>query len=112
MKEINIETILREREENISRLKTEAMEEAKRLANLLRESYVFERLYLFGSTVKDKRYSKNSDIDMAVRGMSEDVYLKAYAFLIRNSTFNIDLKPWEDMTDSIKRNIEREGILL
>ncbi|ODS31711.1 MAG: hypothetical protein SCARUB_03174 [Candidatus Scalindua rubra] len=103
MKGIDIITIIKEKKRRRNMLKTEAMGEAKRLTNLLSKKFTFEKLYLFGSVTKEERYyNRNSDIDMVVKDMPRDVYLRAYAFLLRSSRFRIDFKPWEDMTDTIK----------
>lgn len=83
MKGIDIITIIKEKKRRRNMLKTEAMGEAKRLTNLLSKKFTFEKLYLFGSVTKEERYyNRNSDIDMVVKDMPRDVYLRAYAFFI------------------------------
>ena len=89
-------------------LKQEALIEVKRLVSLLRERFDFESLYIFGSLVYGK-FGRHSDIDMSVTGMKIEDFFKAYALLIKESKFDVDLKPFEDLTDDLKQKILSKG---
>ncbi len=43
--------------------------------------------------VKGKGFTRHSDIDFVVRGLQENLFFRAFAFLLKNSRFDIDLKP-------------------
>jgi len=89
-----------------------ALQEAKRLSHLLAQRFLYERLYLFGSALRGGGFSGHSDIDLVIKGLDRDLFLKAYAFLIKESVFSIDLKPWELLDGRIREKVEREGVVL
>lgn len=93
-------------------LREVAFKEAQRLSALLHKEFPFESLYLIGSVVKRKGVTRHSDIDFVVRGLREDLFFKALAFLLKNSSFDIDLKPWEELDEESKKKVEREGEIL
>jgi predicted nucleotidyltransferase len=93
-------------------LREEAFKEAQRLSALLHKEFPFEALYLIGSVIKGKGFTRHSDIDFVVRGLQEDLFFKAFAFLLKNSRFDIDLKPWEELDEKSKKTVEREGGIL
>lgn len=87
--------------------------ESKRLALLLKNrGFKFDRIYLFGSTLKKKPLSPWSDIDMAIEGLAPEAFYKAYACLLKHSNFPIDFKPYEDIDETIKNRIKKEGKVL
>lgn len=75
----------------------------------LRERFEFDSVYLTGS-LQTGRFSFHSDIDLVVKGMKTEDYFKAYAFLIKERSFTIDLKPFEDLYDSMRDRVLKEGI--
>jgi len=89
-----------------------ALQEAKRLSTLLSQRFSYERLYLFGSALRSGGFSGHSDIDLVIKGLYRELFLKAYAFLIKESDFSIDLKPWELLDGQIRERVEREGVVL
>jgi len=93
-----------------SSLKKSFKEEANRLTRLLiKKGYGFNNLYLFGSAVKERPFAPWSDIDLAIEGLKKDLFFKVYAFLLKNAEFPVDLKPFEELDEAVKRRIEREG---
>lgn len=104
--------LLEEREKRKERRRSRALLEAKRLSTLLSQRFSYERLYVFGSALKDRGFSSHSDIDLVIKGLDSDLFLKAYAFLIKESDFSIDLKPWELLDGQIRERVEREGMVL
>jgi len=105
---------VRERQERSKdALRKAFQEEARRLTQLLvGEGYEFKRVYLFGSTVKEGPLRSWSDIDLAIEGLREDLFLRAYALLLRNAEFSVDLKPFEDLSEVMKEKIRKEGELI
>ena len=97
------------RAEEKEALREEAFQEAQRLSVLLHKEFPVENLYLIGSVVKEKGFTGHSDIDFVVRGLKEDLFFKAFAFLLHNSRFDIDLKPWEELGEESRKQVEREG---
>ena len=77
-----------------------------------KKKFEYESLYLIGSVIKEKRFGYHSDIDFVVKGLRQELFFKALAFLIKNSGFNIDLKPWEELDRDSRARVEREGRML
>ncbi len=101
------EIIKRQRGKRLA-LRKEALKEAKRLYILLRKKFEFEDIYIFGSVLTDK-FSSKSDIDLAIKGLKTEDFFKAYAFLLREGEFVIDLKPFEDMTIDLQKTVLLKG---
>ena len=52
--------------------------------------YEVSEIFIFGS-LADGTYNENSDIDIAVKGLKPELFLKAYADLSFNINKNVDL---------------------
>ena len=91
------------------RVKAEALTDAKQLAALLRKKFKFESLYLYGSILSDT-FQPGSDLDLVIRGMRIEDFFKAYAVLLKESRFSVDLKPFEALTDEFKAEIQERGM--
>lgn len=87
--------------------------EAFRLVQLLKSAgFKFERIYLSGSIIRNKPLSESSDIDLIIKGLQGRMFYKAYALLLKNSKFPVDLKPFEDLDEIFRKKIEKEGKIL
>jgi predicted nucleotidyltransferase len=93
-------------------LRKKALREAERLSVLLRKEFEYDTLYIIGSVIKERGFGPNSDIDFVIKGLKKNHFFKALALLIKNSEFNIDLKPWEELDSNSKAVVEREGSAL
>jgi hypothetical protein len=49
---------------------------------------------------------------LVIKGLKVDSFFKAFAFLIKNSPFPIDLKPWEELDAESKARVAEEGRIL
>ena len=114
IKEITIgfSTLLKQRERKKEELRKKPLTEAKRLSLALVETFPYEKLYLFGSVLRKQAFTPHSDLDLIVKGLEEELFLKAHALLLKRSNFSVDLKPWESLKDSIKQKVRKEGMLL
>lgn len=99
------------RKEKIECLRAELKKEAVYASQLLSDSgFKFDRIYLFGSVAeKDKPLFPWSDIDLAIEGLQADMFYKTYGFLLRNSRHEIDLKPFEELDEALRKKIRLEG---
>ena len=93
-------------------LRQKALKEAESLSMVLRKEFEYDTLYLTGSVVKKRGFGPNSDIDFVIKGLETERFFKAFALLIKNSEFTIDLKPWEELDRSSKARVEKEGRIL
>ena len=105
-------TIFNLKEKRSEEQRMKALQEAKRLSIVLAKRFPYERAYLFGSVSKKGRFTRHSDIDIVVKGLDGTLFLKAYAFLLGESNFPVDLKPWELLDEHTRKKVEREGVVL
>lgn len=100
----------KERENEI--LREKALKEAGRLSTLLREKFKYDSLFLIGSVVKGKRFTRHSDIDFVIKGLKKELFFKAFSLLMSNTDFQVDLKPYEELDNDSKSKVENEGRIL
>ena len=94
-----------------TRLQNLAWEEARRVADLLRERFKTTRMAVFGSLVHPGCFTKWSDIDMAVWGLASEDSLRALGAAIdAGSPFEINLVDINTARHSLLSVIEKEGI--
>ena len=88
----------------------EACEKAEKVANALRHSFPNIEVYLFGSLTTD-RFELESDIDIAVKGLLEEHYFKAYRIAEDIAEpIPIDFIQFEFAQDSMRERIVRDGV--
>ena len=88
-----------------------AWKNAKLIAKLLKEKYKADTIFIFGSLTDKKRFHERSDIDLAVSGIANEKFYKAYGEITAKFTdFDIDLVDLEDCKESLLTAIEKEGI--
>jgi predicted nucleotidyltransferase len=85
-----------ERSEN-ERLRLEALKVALRLKDILVKEFKVDKVILFGSVLQKRRFNRYSDIDLAVAGLAKQYFFRAFARLMMESEFEVDLKPVEDL---------------
>lgn len=85
---------------------------AQQGAQLLKQAFGATRVVLFGSMVKPQRVHAESDLDLAVEGLSDERYLTAVAALLDLSDFSVDLLQLEHVPPRIRDNIAQQGIEL
>lgn len=91
--------------------RAEALKIAEGLKDILVQEFKVSRVILFGSVLKKHGFDMDSDIDIAVEGLAKKSYFKAVARLMMQSPFPVDLKPMEDIRESVKKSIEK-GVAL
>jgi len=85
--------------------------EVRRLESLLRKGFEFECLFAVGSLVSG-RFTRRSDIDLVVKGMKPEDFFKAHALLLRESPFDIDMKPYEELSQTFQADVRKRGIIV
>ena len=73
------------------------------------EKYNVEKIILFGSICDREHFTKRSDIDIAVIGLADRLFFKAYGELMMKVDFEIDLKPFERLDQLMKERIIENG---
>lgn len=104
--------LLKEKEKERDSFRKSALKEAERLSKLLRGNFEYDALILTGSVVREKGFNKHSDIDFVIKGLKKELFFKVLSFLIKNSSIEIDLKPYEELDKNIKVRIDKNGRIL
>ncbi|MAU01546.1 MAG: nucleotidyltransferase [Anaerolineaceae bacterium] len=90
-----------------------AWEIAQRGAERLRSEFQVEKVVVFGSLTNRELFHIRSDIDLAVWGLPDKDYLRALGILLDLSPeFSVDLVPFMDAPESLRKVIESEGVVL
>jgi predicted nucleotidyltransferase len=88
-----------------------AWKNVKLISKLLKEKYDADTIIVFGSLTDKKRFHKRSDIDLAVSGIANEKFYKAYGEITSKFTeFEIDLVDIEDCKESLLISIKKGGI--
>lgn len=99
--------IVTHQEQELEQRRQEALTIAKRCIQLLKQEFGATEVILFGSLVGDGPWHWQSDLDLAVKGMSEDAIWHAYSALesIVPSWLKIDLVPLERVPPRVAARI-------
>ena len=62
--------------------------------------------------VPDRRFTRRSDIDLAVEGLPSERFFRASAQAADMTAFELDLIPVESTTDYIRQAVGDEGVEL
>ncbi len=88
-----------------------AWQTAHQVANMLYEDFGATQVAVFGSLAQQKWFSKRSDIDIVVWGLSSDLYLRAVAEIIGFSQeFKIDLIYFENCKGLFRERVQNQAI--
>jgi len=100
-------------EEEIAKekIRAKAIREAKHLKDILVKEFSVKKVVLFGSVLEAGRFKENSDIDIAVAGLPKKLYFRALSRLMMESTFEIDLKPVEDVSELLRQRIKKGKVI-
>jgi len=104
----------RRREEgkaDIERRFRKARELAQECADHLRTEYDVNAVHLVGSAVISQRFHPRSDIDLMVKGLPDEKYFKALkdCWDLLPPGFELDLIPWTDAPEKLKKQAREKG---
>lgn len=89
-----------------------AQAKAEQIAMALRKEFPGVEVVLFGSLATGQ-FELDSDIDLAVKGLPEEHYLKAYGIAESIADpIKVDIVQLEFPRESLRSNIERDGVIL
>ncbi|MCF6290517.1 MAG: nucleotidyltransferase domain-containing protein [Desulfobacterales bacterium] len=86
---------------------------AKEVSGLLKDRFGVRRVVLFGSLAHVSWFTRSSDIDLAVEGLTGEDYWEAWKLaegIFRDR--RVDFVEIETTTESVKQAINRHGIEL
>ncbi|MBI3762863.1 MAG: nucleotidyltransferase domain-containing protein [Chloroflexi bacterium] len=104
----------KQRRKQLEARRQRAWEVARRSAVLLKQEFGASRVVLFGSLARGPgRFFVRSDVDLAVWGMDERLYLRAVGRLLDlDPEIKADLIEAEYARSAVKTAIERDGVEL
>lgn len=86
--------------------------QARQAAKALGEKFKLKKVYLFGSLTNFDSFQLSSDIDLAVEGLNSTDYFDAWGVLEDILDCSFDLVQMDKATNSLKKIIKREGVIL
>ncbi|MFW6287202.1 MAG: nucleotidyltransferase family protein [bacterium] len=90
-----------------------AWQEAKHAADILKDEFGAEEIWLFGSLTDKNRFYRRSDIDLAEKGIPDHMFYSAVARVTREiKDFKVDLIDIRNCREVLKSAVEKEGIKL
>jgi uncharacterized protein len=89
-----------------------ALSVLKKVTDILINKYRVSKVILIGSLVNPYCFGFHSDIDLCVEGLSDEFYFQAVGeLLLAADEFDIDIIPFESISQSRKMSIEKGKIL-
>lgn len=94
--------------------RVEAYKIAQKCAQLLKDQFKVDNVYIFGSVVGDGTWHKRSDIDIAVEGLPSQDYFEALNAVdkILPAGLELDLVTLESATERLKERVKFEDIIM
>lgn len=92
-------------------LASQARADLRRIVATLREQFGAGRVILFGSLVR-QRFLPDSDIDLAVEGLTKADFFAVLAHVNELSRFWVDVKPLEDLDPYFRQRVLETGVEL
>ena len=101
------------KKEEKEKRRQEALTKTKEAAKILKEKYNADKVLLFGSVLDKDRFYLRSDVDLAVSGLKDELFYKAYAEVMNIlSGFEVDLLDYKECRESLKKEIKERGVEL
>ncbi len=89
------------------------LKRVRRVATILRTRYSAKRVILFGSLAHEAWYVADSDVDLAVEGLPDDTFWRAWRAVEEIiGDRPVDLVEIETVGESLRSAIERRGVSL
>lgn len=95
---------------NLKELPVEYQEDIKKALKILKQNGATE-IYIFGSIEKGN-FNKNSDVDIAIRGVKQKNFYKVASILMFEIEKEIDLIDLDDENDKFARMLIDKNILV
>ncbi len=89
-----------------------AQEDGRRIARFLRRQGASRVVGIGSAFAPDRRFTRRSDIDLAVEGLPPERFLRASATASDMTAFEIDVIPLESATERMRQVIREEGVEL
>lgn len=92
--------------------KEKALSDAYKIADFLKHNYQ-ATVYGVGSLfLPGREFTEKSDIDLVTKGLPKGKFFSISVTVDKMSVFPVELIPWEDANDYLRRQAKEEGTLL
>lgn len=88
------------------------LQEAKRLATLVQDNYAVDTIYLFGSLARNQGFTRETDIDLAITGISDWEFTELLDYLEQATQFTLNVIELEYAPSILQKRILEEGVKL
>lgn len=88
------------------------LQEAKRLATLIQDNYAVSTIYLFGSLARNQGFTPETDIDLAISGLSDWEFTELLDYLEQETLFALNVIEREYAPSILQKRILEEGVKL
>ena len=95
---------------NLKELPVEYQEDIKKALKILKQNGATE-IYIF-SSIEKGNFNKNSDVDIAIRGVKQENFYKVASILMFEIEKEIDLIDLDDENDKFARMLIDKNILV
>ncbi len=104
---------VQQRAQALAARRARAWDVARRGAQMLKDQFGAARVAVFGSVLRPEVFYERSDVDLAVWGLDERLYLKAVSRLLDiDPEISVDLVEAEFARPTLLAVIEQEGVTL
>ena len=101
------DTVFRKKEER-ENLRLDVLKKLHYIIGKLYLEVPFTEAYIFGSVTKPYEFSENSDADIGFRGLKDEYFFKAMAFISREINRDVDVVQLE--RSRFAKKIKKEGV--
>ena len=99
-----------EEQDNWAKRRVRAWEAARRAADVLRTQYAADAVIAFGSLAGEGQFDEQSDIDLAVSGITPKRFLRAWADAGNvTGEFDLDVVDLADCGPALREKISTDG---
>jgi len=95
----------------LERIRKDAYKTALMLSETLVKDFHARRVVLLGSLLRKGDYRENSDIDLAVEGITDRLFYKACGTCLMKSSCPVDLIDIGNASSLMKKNISKGKVL-
>lgn len=106
-----IDKIIEKQKADREKRRSEVLSALKGVLKELAPKYSFSRAYIFGSIVKEGKFRRESDIDIAVFNLKDQYFFRLMAEISGRLERDVDLYQIGTMDDGLRRRVEERGVL-
>jgi len=103
--------IIKKQKADRERERRQVLSSVRDILKELAPKYGFFKAYIFGSIVKQERFRRNSDVDIAVFDLNDKYFFQLMAEISGRLERNVEICQMETIDERLRKSIEAEGVL-